>query len=456
MPPARDLIDLESLLREAISSLAVTAYARGIGITAHVDNRLPSRVQCDVKALSSFLRRGMARTIGAERTRKIAFALWRGAEEDGEAPILLEACRAVEAGAPPLTGLAGLWALPLDGATAQPAAQPAAAGQLGTIESVLIPLPCTAAKDAAPIARKWRESFRGRHILVVRDVLLDRGRSVASFAALGLRMSFTESATQAMEVAQAGAEAGQPPDFLVLDRDFLGDGATALARRFRADPALAGTRILLSVDRLRTDPPSDEEGLFDLVQRSPMPWPRLIDVLHDLTRTSGETAGKSTDKSTGETPAGYPTRSREAGAIPALAGRRILIAEDVATNQVLLEALLAPTGAKVESVIDGAAVLKRHAQAPADLILMDLQMPGMGGIAAMRRLRQIGGAAGSVPVVALTAYARCADRQMALDAGMDAYLAKPVMVTEFYDLLRRLLPADGATGNGATGEGAAG
>jgi CheY-like chemotaxis protein len=80
----------------------------------------------------------------------------------------------------------------------------------------------------------------------------------------------------------------------------------------------------------------------------------------------------------------------------------------------------------------------------------------MGGIAAMRRLRQMGGTAGSVPVVALTAYARCADRQMALDAGMDAYLAKPVMVTEFYDLLRRLLPADGATGNGATGEGAAG
>ncbi|MFQ5566200.1 MAG: response regulator, partial [Paracoccaceae bacterium] len=71
----------------------------------------------------------------------------------------------------------------------------------------------------------------------------------------------------------------------------------------------------------------------------------------------------------------------------------------------------------------------------------------MGGIAAMRRLRALGGAGGAVPVVALTAYARSADRQLALDAGMDAYLAKPIVVAEFYDLLRRLLPEGGDRGD---------
>jgi CheY-like chemotaxis protein len=142
-----------------------------------------------------------------------------------------------------------------------------------------------------------------------------------------------------------------------------------------------------------------------------------------------------------------PAGSRNAGAIPSLAGRRILIAEDVATNQVLLRAVLAPTGAEVEIVGDGAALLERHALAPADLILMDLQMPGMGGIAAMRRLRALGAAARAVPVVALTAYARSADRKLALDAGMDAYLAKPIVVAELYDLLRRFLP-EGGSGSG--------
>jgi CheY-like chemotaxis protein len=138
-----------------------------------------------------------------------------------------------------------------------------------------------------------------------------------------------------------------------------------------------------------------------------------------------------------------PAENRNAGVIPSLAGRRILIAEDVATNQVLLEAVLAPTGAEVEIVADGAALLRRYALAPADLILMDLQMPGMGGIAAMRRLRALSAAARAVPVVALTAYARSADRKLALDAGMDAYLAKPIVVAELYDLLRRLLPEGG-------------
>ena len=51
MPPALDLIDLESLLREAISSVAVTAFSRRIGISAHIDNRLPSAAQGDARAL---------------------------------------------------------------------------------------------------------------------------------------------------------------------------------------------------------------------------------------------------------------------------------------------------------------------------------------------------------------------------------------------------------------------
>ena len=51
MPPVRDQIDLDYLLREAVSSIAVAAYARGIGITAHIDNRLPSQAIGDAKAL---------------------------------------------------------------------------------------------------------------------------------------------------------------------------------------------------------------------------------------------------------------------------------------------------------------------------------------------------------------------------------------------------------------------
>ncbi|HSF94507.1 MAG TPA: response regulator, partial [Thermohalobaculum sp.] len=170
------------------------------------------------------------------------------------------------------------------------------------------------------------------------------------------------------------------------------------------------------------------------------PRRQILDVLRRLLRKDQKSSpGGAPGPSKGSRgAAGEPPQT---DAIPSLQGRRILIAEDVATNQMLLKALLAPTGAAVEVVTDGAAALRRHGDEPFDLILMDLQMPGTGGIASLKSIRALGGPVGSVPVVALTAYAREADRRLALEAGMDAYLPKPFVVAEFYDLLQRLLPA---------------
>ena len=105
MPPARDQIDLEALLREAISGVAVTAYARGIGFSAYIDDRLSSRFLGDAAALSGFLRRGLARTVEAGRTEMIGLAFWLddSGPDGGEAGLLLEACRAVRDGESPLT-----------------------------------------------------------------------------------------------------------------------------------------------------------------------------------------------------------------------------------------------------------------------------------------------------------------------------------------------------------------
>jgi len=429
MPPAPDRIYLESLLRDAISSVAVTAYSRGVGITAHIDNRLPSSVQGDARALSGFLRRGLARTIEADRTEMVALALWLddAGSDGGEAGVLLEACRAMRDGERPLTGLTNLWTLPIGSRTARPVA----ARQSDGVETVLMPLPCKPDSDAPLMVRKWGGAFRGRYILNVLDLLFDQERTQVSLAAVGLEAAFASAPEEALKMARNRIGNGQSVDFLVLDGHRFGESAIALARDFRADPRLAGSRIVMTGDTRGLALSDDDAALFDAVPRISIPWRRLMDVLHGLAREPAES------------PAPQSAESRDPGTIPALAGRRILIAEDVATNQMLLQAVLAPTGADIEVVSDGAAVLERHGAAPADLILMDLQMPGMGGIAALRRIRALGGAAGAVRVVALTAYARSADRQLALDAGMDAYLAKPIVVAEFYDLLRRLLPEAG-------------
>lgn len=421
-------LEIEPLLRDAMSGVAVGAYARGIELAVHIDHRLPVRAVGDGPALGALLRRGLARMIEAGRTDKIVLALWH---EEGEAnpgpQILLEAGRATSPAEPPVTRLAELWRLPLGDATAAPRPR----RQDASAETVLIPLPCTPEPGAPPLGEKWQDTFRGSFVLHVRDIICDEARFRASIAATGAEVDVTTEPTTALALARERAAAGKRVDILMMDAPKLGRSAVELARRFRADPQLAKTAIALAGSRRGPSLTDEELALFDATPSITMPWCPLIDVFHELIegRAGAARAARETE------PAG--------DGIPSLAGRRILVAEDVATNQVLLHALLEPTGATIEAVSDGDAVLKRQAEAPADLVIMDLQMPGTGGIAAARRIRELDGPAGAVPIVALTAYAGNSDRERALAAGMNAFLAKPLVVADFYALLRRLL-AEGA------------
>ena len=417
-------IDLEALVRDALSSVAVIAYARRIDLSVHIDHRLPGRAVGDPAALGAFLCRGLSRMIEAGRTGKIVLAFWReGGDADGGGRILLEAGRTAGEEGPHATRLGDLWRLALGEGTAEP--QPhrhdAAA------ETVLVALPCTTEPGAPPGGERWRETFGGRFVLHCRDVVCDPARLRASLDALGLEADFTTDPDAALSLARERVAAGKPVDLLLVEAYPLGAAGVALARRFRADPDLRRVGIVL-VGSHRGPALSDEErALFDAMPSISLPWRRLFEVLRDLLAVRRDDA----------TPP--PEPGRRGGEVPALAGRRILVAEDVAANQVLLRAVLEPTGAAIEAVSAGDDVVRRQTEAPADLVIMDLQMPGMGGIQAAESIRALGGGAGRVPIVALTAYAGDADRERALAAGMDAFLAKPIVLAEFYDLLRRLL-----------------
>ena len=94
MPLTEDYSDPEDLLRDAISSIAVRAYSRGINIASHIDYRLPNRVAAVEAGLGEFLRRGLLRTVDAGRTGKIALALWSGeTDPDGTIRAQVEICR---------------------------------------------------------------------------------------------------------------------------------------------------------------------------------------------------------------------------------------------------------------------------------------------------------------------------------------------------------------------------
>jgi signal transduction histidine kinase/CheY-like chemotaxis protein len=128
--------------------------------------------------------------------------------------------------------------------------------------------------------------------------------------------------------------------------------------------------------------------------------------------------------------------------------QRILLAEDDRVNEMLARRLLERMGHSVASAGNGWEVLERLQAEPFDLVLMDIQMPGMDGLEAARRIRSgVDGVSPDIPVIALTAHAMRGDRERYLAEGMDDYLAKPIDFGELKAILARVVEAGGATVN---------
>lgn len=109
--------------------------------------------------------------------------------------------------------------------------------------------------------------------------------------------------------------------------------------------------------------------------------------------------------------------------------RRILVVEDNPLNLKLVRDVLQFAGYDVTEAHSGEEGLDVAQQDPPDLVLMDLQLPGIDGTETLRRLRQ-GGLRRDVPVVAVTAFAMAEDRERAALAGFDGYVEKPISVRD--------------------------
>jgi two-component system cell cycle response regulator DivK len=119
---------------------------------------------------------------------------------------------------------------------------------------------------------------------------------------------------------------------------------------------------------------------------------------------------------------------------------RILIVDDNALNIEMASFVLGRAGMEVAAAPDGHSALAQVQSFMPDLILMDIQMPGLDGMALTRQLRSQPSAR-PMSIVAFTAYAMTGDKEKFLAVGCDGYIAKPIDVSTFPDQVRALLPS---------------
>ncbi|MDP1824201.1 MAG: ATP-binding protein [Archangium sp.] len=252
---------------------------------------------------------------------------------------------------------------------------------------------------------------------------------------LGNAIKFTARGEIALEVNPGAAPGeihfvvrdtgiGISPDLLATLFKPFTQGDASISRRF------GGTGLGLSISRQLAQMMGG-----DLTVES---TPGVGSVFHLHLRVGLATsAQESALRSGGSRPA-----TETLPAVAALRGRRVLLVEDNAVNQLLARTLLTKAGVEVTLAEDGRVAIERACAPGAcfDAILMDVQMPEMDGYEATRAIRANLGAT-CPPIIALTAHAMADEAERCLSAGMVAHLSKPIVVHELYATLAKHLPA---------------
>lgn len=134
-----------------------------------------------------------------------------------------------------------------------------------------------------------------------------------------------------------------------------------------------------------------------------------------------------------------------------MSGETILIVDDHPQNLRLARLLLESEGYSVHTAIDAESALGQISAHRPQLVLMDVQLPGMDGLT-LTRLLKADARFADVPILALTANAMKDDEARAFAAGCDGYVAKPMDIDRLLETIARLLHGSAGAGNGETGE----
>jgi two-component system sensor histidine kinase/response regulator len=263
----------------------------------------------------------------------------------------------------------------------------------------------------------------GRRVLVVDDNATNRLVLESQLRGWNLIPESAADAASALEKAREAAAAGRPYDIAVLDMCMPDMDGLQLARAMSADENLRSIALIM----LTSTPQMDRAELAAAGIRQWSMKPVRSSDFHDrlMLLVSGATP---------VVPAPLAQRDPDSPS-----RGLVLVVEDNGVNQLVAREMVTKLGYRVQVVSDGAQAVAAVEAASYDAILMDCHMPVMDGFDATVAIRRLEGEASRVPIIAMTAGVQDEDRQRCIDAGMDAFLAKPVDFSALEDALAGLV-----------------
>ena len=273
-----------------------------------------------------------------------------------------------------------------------------------------------------------RPDLRGRHVLIIDDNSQAREVLASMLSSMTFVVDEAPSGAEGVEMVRQAANAGKPYEIAFVDWQMPGMDGIETGKRIRALPNLPTAPHLVMVTAYGREEvlKQAENNAFGSVLVKPVTASMLFD---SAIQVLGENHESVKD-----------VRATEGVDLEQLRGSRVLLVEDNELNQEVAMGLLETAGMSIDLAENGMVAVRKVSENEYDIVLMDMQMPVMDGIAATKAIRSNPRFL-SLPIVAMTANAMDSDREMCLQAGMVDHVAKPIDPDQMFATIKKWIKA---------------
>jgi hypothetical protein len=279
-------------------------------------------------------------------------------------------------------------------------------------------LPLAKAARGQPSPASGGVGVAGSRLLIVDPNVATGVLMQQQTANWGVESALVDSGSEALASLHAALGQGRAFDIALIDRSLPDMGGEDLGRQIKVDPELSSTQlVMVAPSGFRGDAARVREIGFAAYLPKPVTAATLLDCLRQL---------RAQDGASGEPSAGGALITVHSISERRPAPLRILLADDNPVNCRIAVLMLEKAGHQIDVVNGGAEAIEAVRGKAYDLVLMDVQMPGVDGLEATRRIRALPIAQAGVPVIAITANAMQGDDRRCFAAGMNDYITKPI------------------------------